>query len=317
MENTGRRKIQRSGGGPDPSYRKSVEGVLVGRGVYVIKAMGNPCMHRTAQISVALVTLTYDMVDGRNFNDTYTKHGIVNVSDLTKYYNRDYPDLEWAVTAHSMAHSYGERAQGTRCGYYENITEVEGSKHDHAYYCSKNMANPELAYRFNEYNPDDLQETYPRFTNRTITVSAECFVYEVFEVKNTTDEPNNVDGRGPGKTFSYGNDTFIDEMKIPTSSLGGNYTTYMYRGWNDPPNAPEQTCGNDPRCMWLWAFQNDPPKFYKCRITISNVTNTWDDSQIVSDDTARIAAVSIALQGRWTGLSKDKNFRSYQFYPLG
>lgn len=53
MENTGRRKIQRSGGGPDPSHRKSVEGVLVGRGVYVIKAMGNSCMHRVGESSVS------------------------------------------------------------------------------------------------------------------------------------------------------------------------------------------------------------------------------------------------------------------------
>ncbi|KAI4269937.1 MAG: hypothetical protein L6R38_007287 [Xanthoria sp. 2 TBL-2021] len=262
------------------------------------------------------------MVDGRNFNDTYTKHGIVNASDLTKYYSRGFPD--WAVTAHATAHSYGERVQGTRCGSYETIPEVVGSKHDHAYYCSKNMANPEFTYRFNEYNPGDLQETYPRFTNRTITASAgECFEYEL---KNTTAAPSDVDGRGPGKTFFYGNDTFTDKIQIPASSLGGSYTTYIYRGFHDPPSASLQTCG-DPRCMWLWAFKNpnvnptdddwDPPKFYQCPITISNVTNTQTDSQTVSDVTARIAAVSIALQGRWVGRSEHRNFRSYQFYPLG
>ncbi len=265
------------------------------------------------------------MVDGRNFNDTYTKHGIVNVSDLTKYYNRDYPDLEsWPVTAHATAHSYGERVQGTRCGSYKNISEVVKSKHDHAYYCSNNTANPEFTYRFNEYNPGDLQETFPRFTNRTITAWAgECLVYDV---KKRTDGPDDVDGRGPGTTFSYGNDTFNEEIEIPISSLGGSYTTYMYRGFDAPPKAPLQTCG-DHRCMWLWAFKNahvnktdhdrEPPKFYKCPITISNVTNTRDDSQIVSDDVARIAAVSIALQGRWSGLSENRNFRSYQFYPFG
>ncbi|KAL8784781.1 MAG: hypothetical protein Q9213_003761 [Squamulea squamosa] len=278
-----------------------------------------------AQISVALVTLTYDMVDGRSFNDTYTKHGIVNATDLTRYYNLDHPDLDpWPVTAQATAHLYGERVLRTKCGFYKNITEVVESKHDHAYYCSKNMTNPEFAYRFNEYNPGDLQETYPRFTNRTITASAgECLVYEV---KKTTDAPKDVDGRGPGKTFSYGNDTFTAEMQIPASSLGLSSTTYMYRGYHAPQDAALQTCG-DPRCTWLWAYKNpqdnktdndrDPPKFYKCPITISNVTNIQKDSQIVSDDMARIAAVSIALQGRWSGSPKSRNFRSYQFYPFG
>ncbi|KAL9629944.1 MAG: hypothetical protein Q9164_006652, partial [Protoblastenia rupestris] len=295
------------------SFNIIVTGLSVGIGINFF----------TAQISVALVTLTYDMVDGRNFNDTYTKHGIVNASDLTDY-NRGYPAVNWAVTAHKTAHSYGERVQGTSCGSYNTIVEVVESKHDHAYYCSKNMANPEFTYRFNEYNPDDLKETYPRFTNRTITASAgECLVYEV---KNTTIGLDDVDGRGAGTTFVYGNDTFTEDIQIPASSLGGNYTTYIYRGFNAPPDAALQTCG-DPRCMWLWAFKNsnvnktdddrDPSRFYKCPITISNVTNTRNDSQIISHDTARIAAVSIALQGRWTGKPDNRNFRSYQFYPPG
>lgn len=121
------------------------------------------------------------MVDGRTYNDTYTKHGIVNASNLTYYIEGS---ENWNVSAHAMAHLYGERAQDTECGSYKTIADVLKSKHDYAYYCSTNMGNPEFTYRFNEYNPGDLQRIYPQFTNRTITASAgECLVYEV---KNQT-----------------------------------------------------------------------------------------------------------------------------------
>lgn len=213
------------------------------------------------------------MVDGRTFNDTYTNHGIVNASNLTTYYTGG--SEKWKVSAHATAHSYGESAHDTECGSYETIAGVLESKHDYAYYCSTNIGNPEFTYRFNEYNPGDLQKVYPQFTNRTITASAgECLVYEV---KNQTDGPKNVDARGPGTTFWYGNDTFLEKIQIPVSYLGTGYTTYIYRGSRASPDADAQRCG-DSRCMWLWAYKNelgkDPPKFYKCPITISRVNNT-------------------------------------------
>ena len=271
-----------------------------------------------AQISVALVTLTFDMVDGRNFNDTYTNYGVVNASNLSTYYTGGVEN--WRVSAHLTAHLFGERAHNTRCGSYETMAEVLESKNDYAYYCSTNMGNPEFTYRFNEYNPDDLQKVYPRFTNRTITVSAgECFAYDV---KNQTDGPDDVDGRGPGETFFFGNDTFADSIQIPVIDLGADYTTYIYRGFHAPPDALAQTCG-DPRCMWLWALGNasdqTPFKIYQCPITISPVANSYNGSQIVSDGLARVAAVSIALEGRWAGGPeyKDRNFESYSYYPPG
>lgn len=269
-----------------------------------------------AQISVARVTLTFDMADGRAFNDTYTTHGIVNASSLSSYYNDG--SKNWLVSAHATAHSYGVQAHDVPCGSYQTIADVLDSKHDYSYYCS--TSNPEFTYRFNEYNPADFQKAYPRFTDRTITASAgECLVYDV---KNQTDGPNEVDARGPGSTFLYGNDTFTEEIRIPKSYLGSGYTTYLYRGSRPPPNATSQTCG-DPRCMWMWALRNEldkeQPKFYQCPITISEVRNTQNESQIVSNDVARIAAVSIGLEGRWVGNPQvgRRNFRSYQYYNLG
>ena len=258
------------------------------------------------------------MVDGRTFNDTYLRHGIVNASNLTNYYAAG--SEGWKVSAHATAHSYGERARNADviCGSYETIADVLKSKNDDAFYCSTDMGNPEFAYRFKEYSPNDLQKAYPRFTNRTITASAgECFMYDV---KNHADGPDNVDGRGPGTTFSYGNDTFTDQIEIPGSYLGNGYITYIYRGFHAPQDALGQTCG-DPRCMWLWALKSldSTTRIYQCPITISPVVNTYNDSQVVSDGVARTAAVSIALEGRWTSGPKPekRNFRSYQYYPLG
>ncbi|KAL8759048.1 MAG: hypothetical protein Q9184_003737 [Pyrenodesmia sp. 2 TL-2023] len=207
--------------------------------------------------------------------------------------------------------------------YRATIDDVVNSKHDHNYYCSQDVTNPEFAYRYKEYNPGDVEGLYPLFTNRTITASAgQCHVYRVINERLVTD----VDRKGPGKEFTYGNDTFKEQIQIPLPSLGGKGTTYMYKGIK-VPDRTEHRCG--PRCMWLWAFKNsakesekelndrEPPTFYKCPITISEVRNAWNDSHIVPNEVARIAAVSLALQGQWSGDEDSRNYNQYQFYPFG
>ncbi|KAL8818675.1 MAG: hypothetical protein Q9223_002748 [Gallowayella weberi] len=249
------------------------------------------------------------MVGGKTFNDTYTQQGFVNASNLTHYYT---PGSEnWHVSTHATAHLYGEGAQGTECGLYNTIAEVLDSRHDYAYFCSNaTIASvTEFAYRFKEYSPDDLQKTYPRFTNRTITASAgECLLYDVI---NQTAGPANWDGRGSSTKFFYGNDP-TDHITIPASYLGQGYTIYIYRGSRVPSQALDQLCGA-PRCMWVWAYKdkynNKSSKVFKCPITIGNVGNTSDDSQLVSNDLARIAAVSIALEGRCTTRSGENMAR--------
>ncbi|KAL9000503.1 MAG: hypothetical protein Q9169_000796 [Polycauliona sp. 2 TL-2023] len=272
----------------------------------------------TAQISVALVTLTFDMVDGKNFNEIYTKTGLANASFLKCYDGGESYSCPSDATAHSRAHLYGDKIQGTPFGLYKTINDVVDSKDEYAYYTLENAADPEFAYRFNEYNPADLDRKYPLFTNRTITASSgECLVFEM----NSTHHVNDVDGQGPGTTFTYKNHTAMEEITTPQASLGGRATTYIFKG----PGAPQITddrCG--PRCIWLWAYKSKaqvddqgPWTFYKCPITVSEVRNAWNHSQIVPDEVASIAAASIALQGRWSGSVENPNFRQYQFYPYG
>ncbi|KAI4257248.1 MAG: hypothetical protein L6R42_005788, partial [Xanthoria sp. 1 TBL-2021] len=257
------------------------------------------------------------MVDGRSFNDTYTGFGTVNASYLGCYAGRG-TSCPGNATAHSRAHLFGERAGGIPCGLYKTTDEVVKSQQDFIYYCSDSATDPQFAYRFKEYNPGDLGASYPLFTNRTYTASAgDCHVYQV---KNETKVPD-VDGQGSGSSFTYEDGSSTKEITIPTSSMGLSATTYMSKGFQAPQHTGYR-CG--PRCVWLWAYKNsgpggineiDPPALYKCPVTVSEVSNTWHDWQVVPDEVARMAAVSIALQGRWSGRVGNLNFNQYQFYP--
>lgn len=259
------------------------------------------------------------MVDGTSFDDTYTSSGNVSVPYLGCYAGPNTtlpcPDV---ATVHSRAHIYGERGNHMTCGSYMTIGDVVKSRHDRFYYCSNNTAtNPEFAYRFKEYNPRDREGTYPLFTDRTITASAgDCLVYRVEKEKDVGD----VDGQGSGKIFTYEEGSSTKEISIPTSSLGWSATTYMYKGFVDPQHLDTHSCG--PRCMWLWAYKNpgrkdDSRALYNCPVTVSEVNNTRYDWQVIPAEVARVAAVSIALQGRWSGSEKHKNFNQYQFYTWG
>ncbi|KAL9631718.1 MAG: hypothetical protein Q9204_004109 [Flavoplaca sp. TL-2023a] len=288
----------------------------------LISSVAKITLNIAAQISVALVTLTFDMVDGRNFNDTYTMLGIANASNVGCYNGADVANCPRLgdATSHSRAHLYGETVAGESHGSYKTIDDVLKSKHDYTYFSSESNT-AEFTYRFKEFNPGDSESSYPLFTNRTVTASTgDCLIYSIKNEARISD----VDGNGHGVEYTYENDTFTDEIQIPSSSLGASATTYMYKGIK-APEITDYTCGH--RCMWLWAYQNvaaiptvnkvDPPKFYQCPVTVSEVRNVRNESQKLPEGVARIAAVSIALQGRWSGMEKHRNFNQYQFYPYG
>lgn len=73
--------------------------------------------------------------------------------------------------------------------------------------------------------------------------------------------------------------------------------------------------------MWMWVFKAHNPKeepaFYQCPITISVVSNVTNVMQHVSNDVARTAAASIALQGRWAGTKIYQFERSVSSIRLG
>jgi hypothetical protein len=264
-------------------------------------------------VSVAVISLTYTINDGTSYHDIYTTQDLVEVPNLNCYqmqfHQKDCPPR---VTKQAVAHAHRELALASECGNYTEASEVQNSKHDYRYYCRRIPSNrEEFAYRFNEYNPIDTQRVYPYFTNRGITAAAgKCVQYDV---NGKPEETNRA------KTFTYKNGNSSATITIPNSSLGMEGTTYIYRDTKGPAFAETYACG--PRCIRMWAHKNpsgaEPDAFYECPIEISLVSNVTRHAHNVTDDVARIAAASIALQGRFTGELNDPNVIQYQFYASG
>ena len=252
------------------------------------------------------------MNDGTDYHNTYLREGKVQVSNLSCYFHRR--DCPTPVTIHGLAHAYGEMTLASKCGNYSEITDVT-PKQDYQYYCGRNGSRQEFAYRFKEYNPTDAYKAYPHFTGRIITAaSGDCLEYD----QVGTPAPDKV-GDMDASNFTYTNHSIDGSISIPTSSLGREGTTYIYRGINVPAETSTYGCGL--RCIWMWAYKNpgatDGPKFYQCPVTISIVSNVTQPAHNVSDAVARVAAASIALQGRFEGSVKNPRFMQYQFYPRG
>ena len=264
----------------------------------------------------ALISLEVPVDDGNNYNGTYLREGNVRVSNLSCWFRDQETCSPGPVTNHALAHAYGETILELDSTNYSEIADVVKSKKDHRYYFRNDRQ--EFAYRFNEYNPHDNQSVYPHFTNRTISVSAgECRVYDQV-------------GKGVSISlwdmnatkFTY-NDSTVQGgiIRIPTPYLGLEGTTYIYRDTKVPAQASMEAYG--PRGLWMWAYKNpgksNDPKFYRCPITVSNVSNVnaGDDHHHVPDYIARGATASIALQGQWHGLKDNPDWRQYQFYASG
>ncbi len=170
-----------------------------------------------------------------------------------------------------------------------------------------------------EYNPKDQQRTYPLFTNRTITASAgQCFTYWLTEKPTLA---NDTSGNPDALEFRIFNGSVHDSIIIPRQQAGRDATTYIYRGIAPPQDTTEFSCGN--RCLWMWAHKDEgygeKSTFYQCPITVGTVSNAKTDSQMVPDGIARLAASSIALQGRWAvnGSSTKQIWTQFRFYPFG
>ena len=264
-----------------------------------------------AQIATALISLELTVDDGRTYNDTYTRNGTVQVSRVDCYSHSGHCPSR--VTSHALAHAYGETSLVAPCSWYNGIVGVINSGQDERFYCRQD--GQEFAYRFNEYNPNDTQQAYPHFTNRVITAaSGECVEYNQIG----TPVPDKV-GDMDAQKFTYSNNVTKGTISIPNSSLGREGTTYIYRAKEDPPQATTYVCGD--RCILMWAYKNpgatDGPMFYQCPITVSPVNDADQPAHHVPDAMARLAAASIALQGRFTGPQSDKNFMQFQFYASG
>lgn len=252
------------------------------------------------------------MNDGTSYNDTYSREGQVHVSNLNCYFHKN--NCSTRVTRHALSHIYGDMALAFDCGTYSDITNVINSQHDYQYYCRRDQK--EFAYRFNEYNPSDVQQAYPHFTGCIMTAaSGDCTEYD--QVENPT--PDKVGDMNALSFIYFFNGSFNGTIAIPKSSLGREGTTYIYRDINAPAGAFTYSCGA--RCILMWAYKNagapNGPKFYQCLVTVNTVSNVIQLVHNVPNSVAKLAVASIALQGQFHGPITKRIFTHYQFYASG
>ena len=168
---------------------------------------------------MGLITQTYSVPGGTNWNDTYVRGSHVNATNLTCYYHHIYDARQYICdksdeTVQGIVHLYGEYAFGSLsesndCEKYTTIEDILRSRTNPKYYCRRTSGRQEFAYRFLEYNPKDDQRTYPFLTNRTITASAgPCYSYSVSHVDKGTESG------GRWSNYTYSNGTFSGSILL-------------------------------------------------------------------------------------------------------
>ena len=276
------------------------------------------------------MTITLD--DGKDYNSTYVRSGQVTVSNISCYFHGN--DCANDITADALAHAYGDvtlAADSPRdldCGYFTDVTSVIQSRQNFRYYCRRNTTIQAFAYRFKEYNPNDKDLTYPYFTDRVINASSgRCNEYsQVGKPEPVT--VGDTSGLNYISAMKYNyqstNGTTNGSIVIPTSALGNDGTTYIYRGINIPKDATSSAVRYGDRGIWMWAYRNiqsknlEPPLFFECPVNVSTVSNVRGDPKVnITDDLAREAAASIALQGQFRARGEGRDFTQWQWYANG
>ncbi|KAI4184662.1 MAG: hypothetical protein LQ348_004519 [Seirophora lacunosa] len=278
-----------------------------------------------AQASIALIGLNYSMDNGIDSTGVTTSRDMVSFPRIDCYYNNENcttdPDQPPEV-AQNQAHAYGEASLRERACNYTTDEDIFMQPQNCTYFARTNGREfgQEFAYRYAEYNPGDRARAYPYLTKRLIkTSTGQCYQYKqgpgYFEV--SPDGPDSV------SVWPYSNGTTEGLLRIARTNMAFDSTTYAYTGLQAPQNASAVTCG--PRCIWLYAARqggtvthrgND---IFMCPITVSEVSDAQRPEHEVPDPTARLAAASIALSGRYTNPngSDEKHWQQFQWFPYG
>ncbi|ERF70237.1 hypothetical protein EPUS_00425 [Endocarpon pusillum Z07020] len=272
-----------------------------------------------AQGSIALINLTYDVDGGNDATGTIFRPGMVLVPKLDCYYN--YEDLcpIFEEAPQVLAHSFGEAITSQpSCNYTSTASILDYTRE--CYYFRRHDRQ-EYAFRYSEHNPNDKARAYPYLTDRIITASpGGCRELNITKTSRV-DDP---DGRGAVTRFELSNSPYSSNITVNNAHLAHDATTYIYQGFKIPQHATIFDCGD--RCMVIYALRQrggvrkEPDRVFECTITISSVTNVSDPVFLehhVPDDIARLAAASIALQGRYQNPFRDETKRWWQsqLYP--
>lgn len=252
-----------------------------------------------------------------------TTRGMVSFPKIDCYYNGGNctTDVDQPPeVAQNEAHSYGEANLRERSCPYQTDDDIFEAPQNCTYFTR--MDGQEYAYRYMEYNPADRGRAYPYLTKRLIkTSTGQCSQY----TPQHTYQEASPDGPESIRVYPFSNGTNDETLRIAVTDLAYDSTTYAFTGTNAPQNASASDVVCGPRCILLYAVRqygpvtNRPEEIFTCPITVLDVINAQDEAHNVPDDTARLAAASIALSGRYTNpnRSDDKNWQQYRWYPFG
>lgn len=266
-----------------------------------------------------MIGLTYSMDSGTNSTGIIKRHGTINVPKLDCYYvNKTCVSpnpFTKHVVAQNVAHAYGETIQGQQHCPYTEDSEIYSASQNCDYFRHRN--GQEFAFRYAQYNPNDIARAYPYFTHRVVKAfTGECFQ---FDVRPRSRKIDSQDGLQDTWVWDFYNSTFNGTLFVPARDAALDATTYIYNGTNAPLDASLQYCGT--RCIFIYAWRSPgpltggPPLIFQCPVTISDVSNVDKGAehwQALPNENARYAAASIALTGRYTS---DWHWRQFRLYP--
>ena len=275
---------------------------------------------------MAILALTWSFDQGHDSTSIITTQGSVNVTKLECYYNFNGTacadeNPKFAESVQTIAHSYGDDIRSEhRC----TVQDVLKDAHQECYYYVSDDDDSVFTLQYRQYNPDDDTYSYPYLTPRLITSSSgPCLQYAV----NTLGPDSFIsgtDGAGSILAIPYHNDTHNGTLDVPRELAGWDATTYVWTDKLAPQASVAQACG--PRCLWMWAFRQwgpatkRPNAVFQCPISISEVTSADSPNFNTPDSVARLAAASIALNGRYTSSpppGPGTLWSQAQFYPYG
>lgn len=261
------------------------------------------------------------MDNGVDSTGVTTAPGRVSFAKIDCYYNNGRcttdPDQPPEV-AQNVAHSYGAASLRERACPYTTDHDILQAPQNCTYFANRN--EQEFAYRYAEYNTHDRARAYPHLTKRLIkTFPGQCYQYKT----GREYQEESPDGPLSIQVWSYSNETTDGLLRVARTDTAFDSTTYAYTGIEAPQNASAVSCG--PRCIWLYAIRqagvvtHRGHDVFMCPITVSDVSNAQSPAHIVPDHTARLAAASIALTGRYTNPngSAERHWQQYQWFPFG
>ena len=149
-------------------------------------------------------------------------------------------------------------------------------------------------HNFLNHNPDDPFIKLP--SDRRISATTDCVMFNVLSG----------DGQFP-ETISVEMDDLTKSVELPAQPFGN---TIYFTNFDDD-------CG--PRCAQISVYkpqragnaEESDPSYFECTVEVSRVGNATQDFEQVSDEVAKIAAASAALDGTQRG----DNAIQYQLYP--